>query len=71
MSTSPLGRLDDDFASTWYSKNIENSPVAFVSGLAVFDWSRDGRELVTIEYESEEYRRELINASTQKHPPTQ
>jgi hypothetical protein len=38
-------------------------------GLAVFDWSRDGRELITIEYEGGEYRRELINEPTQNRPP--
>jgi len=30
-------------------------------GLAVYDWSRDGRELVTIEYEGGKLRRERVN----------
>jgi hypothetical protein len=38
-------------------------------GLAVFDWSRDGRELITIKYEGGEYRRELINEATQNRSP--
>jgi hypothetical protein len=41
------------------------------AGLPVFDWSRDGRELITIKYEGGEYRRELINEPTQNRPPTQ
>jgi hypothetical protein len=40
-------------------------------GLAVFDWSRDGRELVTIKYEGGGYRRDLISEPTQNRPPTQ
>ena len=40
-------------------------------GLPVFDWSRDGCELITIKYEGGEYRRELVNESTQSRPPTQ
>jgi hypothetical protein len=38
-------------------------------GLAVFDWSRDGRELVVIEYKSGKYRREPVNSSIQMRPP--
>lgn len=39
-------------------------------GLPVIDWSRDGRELITIKYEGGGYRRELINEPTQNRPPT-
>jgi hypothetical protein len=38
-------------------------------GLPVIDWSRDGRELITIKYEGGEYRRELINQSMQNRSP--
>jgi hypothetical protein len=38
--------------------------------LVAFDWSRDGRELITVQYEGGEFRRELINEPTQNHPPT-
>jgi hypothetical protein len=40
-------------------------------GLPVFDWSRDGRELITIKYEGGGYRRELINEPRQDRAPTQ
>lgn len=38
-------------------------------GLPVVDWSRDGREIITIKYEGGEYRRELINESGPIPPP--
>lgn len=31
------------------------------SGLPVYDWSRDGREIITIEYEGGKFRRQLVN----------
>ncbi len=40
-------------------------------GLPVYDWSRDGREIITIKYEGGEYQRDAINESTRNLPPTQ
>ncbi len=40
-------------------------------GLPVVDWSRDGRELITIKYEGGEYQQILVNMSKPGAPGTQ